>query len=54
MVSDPSRIELEVLVLRADREAVDRVGDEEVMLVVDRQRPEAVDRRRPSFGNVTV
>src|SRR3977135_2354027 len=36
----------QVLVLAADGVAADRVRREEMVLVVERQRPEAVDRRR--------
>ena len=41
-------IELQRFALGAEREAIQRVGLEEMFLVVERQRPKAVDRRRPA------
>jgi hypothetical protein len=46
---------LQRLVLRAERVAFERVGIEQVLIVVERQRPEAFDRRQlPFFENERV
>ena len=42
-------VALEVLVLGAEREALEVVGVEEMLVVVQGQRPEAVDRRLLPF-----
>ena len=38
-----------ILVLRAEREAIDLVGDEEMLGVIDRERPESISGRRLIF-----
>jgi len=54
MVSEPFSSSLRSLFLVPAEKQLDGVVDEEVVHVVDRQRPEAVDRGVSPFGKVTV
>ena len=50
MVSEPSAAKPQLLALGADRVAVERVRREEVLLVVEGERPEALDWRELVFA----